>query len=608
MSAPWWNTNLERIAQRDPALAAHLRTVPGGMFTVQEAKNGLPTARFDGRHIHSAYDPWSEAEVWAQEQRRRWQPGETVVIVGVGLLYHAEALCRCLPPQTSLVLLVPDVRALYDACQARPLTEWITQVTWAWGPPHAIADQVAALPPPLRLCPFPPAARPHAAAYEQIEAALRRHLAAQASGQLHIAVVGPVAGGSLPIAHYTVSALEHLGHRVTWIDQQVHAPSVQAMDQLTDPRMRATVQARLTETLGWWTVARLAEDPPDVVLALAQAPLTLPILERLRRHRFVTAIWFVENARHFTYWQQLATGYEFWFVIQQGTCLEALRQAGAQQVSYLPVAADPLVHRPVTLTPEEVREFGADVAFVGTGYRNRRQLFPRLMQPEWTFKLWGTEWDGADALQPAWQRRGAWLAPDLCVKIFNATAVNVNLHSWTGDGVDPQGDYVNPRTFELAACGAFQVVDKRTLLPDLFTADEVAVFRTADEMVPLIRRFVHEPEARRHMGEAARRRVLADHTYVQRMHTLLAHLGVAQPDRIGALLRGDRQAGRLAQHALCPPALAATLRTVPPMQRVEIKDLAAQIRRKGPLARLSRDELLVLLLDEYRQDTKDLVV
>jgi spore maturation protein CgeB len=73
------------------------------------------------------------------------------------------------------------------------------------------------------------------------------------------------------------------------------------------------------------------------------------------------------------------------------------------------------------------------------------------------------------------------------------------------------------------------------------------------------------------------------------------------------LLRGERQAGRLASDASTPPVLAALLATFPPTERVDLKDLAGCIRAKGPTAQLSQDELLVLMLDAYREETRDLV-
>ena len=92
------------------------------------------------------------------------------------------------------------------------------------------------------------------------------------------------------------------------------------------------------------------------------------------------------------------------------------------------------------------------------------------------------------------------------------------------------------------------------------------------------------------------------------MRELLSQIGVASPDRIGSILRGTRQAGALASAAADAfPSVASTLGTFPSTQRVELKQLAAQIRLRGPMGTLSREDLMVLMLDEYRSETKDLV-
>jgi spore maturation protein CgeB len=559
----------------------------------------------EGRLLHSAYDPIREAETWAEAQVRQSEPGEVLVVLGVGLLYHVEALCRRLPPDTRLVVPVPDVRVLHDAWMARLLDPRLRRVHWLIGPAHQMAHTILAIGHPVRLIRYEPAAWLHAESYAALETTLREAIASRVSGRLHVAVVGPIYGGSLPIARYTVRALEALGHRVSWIDHSPHHGSLKELDAITDPRLKAMVQVKFSEVLGLATVARLAQDLPDVVLCLAQAPLTQPVLDHLRRKKLLTAMWFVENGRQQGYWPQVAAGYDYWFIIQRGDFANALRYAGAKQVHYLPMAADPELHRPLVLSPEEQAEFGADVAFVGAGYRNRRLLFPRLIGQGWTFKVWGDEWNGAEDLVPVLQRGGARIDPETCVKVFNATAVNVNLHSYVGSGFDPQADFVNPRTFELAACGAFQVVDQRIPLPELFAPDELVTVSSPDELLPTITKWLKEPQARVAIAQAARRRVLTSHTYVHRMKELLAHLGLKEPDRIGAILRGERNAESLTSRSQGMPALAARLRAFPPTQRVELEDLAAQIRAKGPEATLSREDLLILMLDEYRKERRD---
>jgi len=571
------------------------------------SREGAPSATHGGQWIHSAYDPRKEAGSWAEQQIGEWKIGELGVVLGVGLLYHVEALALIKPPESRLAVVVPDVSVLKDAMGARPLESWISTIQWMTGTPSEMAERLASQSAPLRFFTYGPAARLHAEEHQQLETSLRRIVARKAGGQLHVAVVGPIYGGSLPIARYVVRALGELGHRVTWIDHSVHHASYEAFGSFREERYRLTVQSRFADVLSFSTIAKIAEDPPDLVLAIAQAPLTLAVLQHLRKKKFTTAMWFVENYRHLTYWQQLAGGYDYWFVIQQAECIEALKRAGATQVHYLPMAADPAVHHPVTLTADEQQDYGADVSFVGAGYDNRRSLLPRWLSKEWTFKLWGNEWDGATDLSCILQRNGARIDTDTCVKVFNATAVNLNLHSSSGTGLDAHPDFVNPRTFELAACGAFQLVDERTLLPELFSSDEMVCFRSPDNVPSLIRTWLKDSRGRCAHAEAARRRVLREHTYRHRMQDLLAAVGMQQPDRIGSILRGERSAAELRQRTDSATELSPLLSRFPSDQRVELKDLAADIRARAPGRELSREELLVLMLDSYRAETRDLL-
>ena len=602
-----FHDNLNRLTSRNRDLAAAVKSAAGGVLTIEPARTGVPSARRSGRWIHSAYDPLREAQTWAATHAATCQAGEMVVVAGVGLLYHVEALRKTLSPEVSLAVLVPNLDEFHDALAARPLESWSEAIVWLPGAPDECAKALTKTGRPIRSLSYAPAVAWDTDFHRALEEALRRDMSRQAGGQLTIALVGPIYGGSLPITGYVKRALETLGHKVQWIDHSVHAASYEVMGTLKDSRNRQLMQGRMADVLSQWTLASLAESPPDLVLSMAQAPMTLPVLEHLRKKKFLTAMWFVENYRHLTYWQQMAPGYDFWFVFQQGACLDAFRQAGARQVSYLPMAADPDLHCPVTLSEEDRNRFGSDVSFVGAGYANRRRLFPALLHQPWTFKLWGNEWEGADELRPVLQRDGARIDTATCMKVFNATAINLNLHSTTGAGLDPQADFVNPRTFELAACGAFQLVDHRSQLPQFFTAQEMVSFKDFDDVPGLVQQWLNDPAARQAMANAARTRVLNEHTYVHRMRDLLGQIGLSQPDRVGSVLRGERQQESLVKRCADDPPLEALLKDCPSGQRIELKDVAAKIRSKGPTATLKREELMVLMLDEYRSETRDLL-
>jgi spore maturation protein CgeB len=109
------------------------------------------------------------------------------------------------------------------------------------------------------------------------------------------------------------------------------------------------------------------------------------------------------------------------------------------------------------------------------------------------------------------------------------------------------------------------------------------------------------------MADAGRQRVLAEHTYDHRMRQLLTQMGVSQPDRVGAILQGERQAGALIERSDAAPELIPVLAQFASEERVELKDVARRIRKRGVSTTLSREELLILMLDEYRMETRDLL-
>jgi spore maturation protein CgeB len=125
-------------------------------------------------------------------------------------------------------------------------------------------------------------------------------------------------------------------------------------------------------------------------------------------------------------------------------------------------------------------------------------------------------------LSPFIQRGAARIDTETCVKIFNASAINLNLHSSTHhEGVDPAGDFVNPRTFEIASCSSFQLVDRRSLMFDLFAEDELETFSCMADLRGKIDHFLSNPEARVTIAEKGRRRILAEHSYLSRMEEML---------------------------------------------------------------------------------------
>ena len=350
-----------------------------------------------------------------------------------------------------------------------------------------------------------------------------------ATGPLRVLVVLPMYGGSLPIGRYCADALRDLGHTVETFEAPAFHGAFNALKGLrvTADRLEH-LETGFLQVVSQAILAKVETFEPDLVLCLAQAPMSRQALRRLRRDGVATAMWFVEDFRVFTYWRAFAPFYDFFAVIQREPLLDELAAIGVENAIYLPLAALPAFHRPMELSPVERHRYGADVAFLGAGYPNRRVAFRRLTHLD--FRIWGTEWDGDAVLARHVQMNGGRVSPEDAVKIYNATRINLNLHSSVqAQTLVTGGDFVNPRTFELASIGAFQLVDRRGLMDELFTDDELATFGDMDELVALIERFLADPDERAAFAARGQARVLRDHTYQQRMTTLLDFVAARRP-------------------------------------------------------------------------------
>lgn len=344
------------------------------------------------------------------------------------------------------------------------------------------------------------------------------------SAPLRILVVLPMYGGSLPIGRYCAKALTDMGHKVRVFEAPLLHSAFTGLRSLgLPPTQTAQLENSFLQVVSQAIWAQVQTQESQLVLAAAQAPLGHSLLQRLRRTGIRTAMWFVEDHEIFTYWKAYAPLYDVFAVIQKEPFLSKLAATGQKNAFYLPLAALPEFHRPLILTPQEQREYGADIGFLGAGYPNRRIAFRRFIGRD--FKIWGSDWEGDTQLASHVQRSGERISAEESVKIYNATRINLNLHSslHTTELVS-NGDFVNPRTFELAAIGAFQLVDQRSLMPELFTPKEITTFHTMEELFTAIEHFLANPEERQAIAERARARVLREHTYVARMASLLSFI------------------------------------------------------------------------------------
>jgi spore maturation protein CgeB len=590
--------NLAALRRADPALAeAVAHCVPAPDIAACQARSGAPGLSVGGRLECSLENPVVEARELAQAFLAR--AGEVgarrLVVFGLGL----HSLAELADFEGELLVIEPRLDVVRAVLEQVDMSSALEHIALLAGQDLEPALRHRAFRGPSRglLLAHPPARRRAAAFHDALAA---RFDPGGSRARLDIAVVPPLHGGSLPVARACVRAFRALGHRVRDLDLEPFWPAYQALlAEAGELRLRPAgeaLRASLTRIVGELLLARFQLHPPDLVFALAQAPLDAEILTRIGRLGIPRALWFCEDFRVMRYWPALARCYDVIFHLQPGEFEGQLRAAGGFGHP-LPMGFDPELHRPVELSSDECARYGSELSFVGAAYHNRVQFLPALVPLG--LRIWGTGWPALPAFAGCMPEPNQRQSSEASNRIFNASKINLNLHSspWT-DGVNPVGDYLNPRTFELAGARAFQLVDERSALAASFAPGvELETFRDLDECRRKIRHYLARPDERSAIAEAGQRRALAEHSYLHRMREALR---VLEAGPVPLVPRRDSQSsvGAVLDAAAAEPGLQAVLRRIDAELELDAEAIRQAVGRgSGPL---SRDELLLLYLRESR--------
>lgn len=517
----FYSTNMAVLRERFPSVYHQLRAhsqSSTSTIEIRETAEG-PTLWFNKTCMDHPQKPHSGADAWVKRSLNdsRMSKASHLCVVGMGCGYHLESLVVRGSHAVSCV--EPSIESFVRAIRARDMSHLLGQLSNL-----VVGEETGQLvcDGEAEVLVRPQEMVAHASFVQAFTSSFygRRGLSV-----LHprIAVLGPLQGGTLPIGQYTTSALSRLDQHVRGIDMSGFNGAYEKIGGLVRDDVRQNVSRQAyVEMLSAILLESFTEKPVDILICMAQAPISARALQELRRRGVVTVLWFLEDYLRFTYWREMARYYDHVFTIQRGPCIEAIQAAGAGHVHYLPAACDPYIHTPLEVSEEDRQTWGSPLSFVGAGYYNRQQTFANLAH--YPFKIWGSEWPLCKPFDRMVQQNARRIAPEEYIKIFNATDININLHSSSErDGVDPTGDFLNPRTFELAACGAFQLVDERSLLAEAFdVGSEIITFNSLPDLRDKIDFYMERPEERKRIGERARQRALREHTYEARLRQMLS--------------------------------------------------------------------------------------
>jgi spore maturation protein CgeB len=278
-------------------------------------------------------------------------------------------------------------------------------------------------------------------------------------------------------------------------------------------------------------MARLAEElRPDLMLVLNGLHVFpqdhAEQAERVRALGVKTAIWFADDPYCTDMSALLAPHYDYVFTHELG-CVALYRENGCAAAHYLPLAVNSELFRPVQVSPA----YMTDVCFIGNAFPNRIELFDRLA-PFLAGKrvlLAGALWERLRHYGLLRQGvKPGWTPIEETVKYYNGAKIVINIHRATADSAynhnsrQLYGYSINPRTYEIAACGTLQMTDIRHDLYRYYNAgQELETYATPEELIEKLRYYLEHEEQRRTIAANGLRRSLQEHTYASRLSAML---------------------------------------------------------------------------------------
>jgi len=296
----------------------------------------------------------------------------------------------------------------------------------------------------------------------------------------------------------------------------------------------------------------------DAVVVVSGMFLTPRILVRLKRAHIPAAVLFTESpydlqeltmaGMHDHDGQRILSG--CW--TNERSAVEGFQEVHPNS-GYLPHAWHPERHRPGP-QPGDDQVPAHDVVFVGSSFQERIDWLSAI---DWTgidFGLYG-QWKALRNHRLRKYVRGDGpITNEMTAALYRRAKIGLNLYR-TSKGWGKHAEHIthaeslNPRAYELAACGVFHLSDDRAEVGEVF-GDRVPTFRHPTEASGLIRSWLADPEGRARIA-AELPACVAEMSWVERSTCVIGDLQrlLGQPEgreaRNGEITWQDRSGVRI---------------------------------------------------------------
>ena len=275
------------------------------------------------------------------------------------------------------------------------------------------------------------------------------------------------------------------------------------------------------------TIEKVKEFIPDLIITLVGYKLDKRLMEFLKKSGSILSVWLTEDPFYIDSSIDVVKEYDYVFTIDLGAFDFYKMKFPDKKIFHLPLGTDPILYYPSN-TPIK---YLYDLCLVGYPYPERIELVKHILNhTHYGLILVGPRWrkyiansNNAEKLTII----NKWVVPEFVRNLFNCSKIILNPHR-TYDfeknintlGIESKS--VNNRTFDIAACGGFQLIPKKPDLDMHFNvSNEIVSYANNDHCIELINHFLNNEKARSQYSKNAKERVLNGHTFFHRIQFIL---------------------------------------------------------------------------------------
>ncbi|MCJ8013895.1 DUF3880 domain-containing protein [Paenibacillus sp. KQZ6P-2] len=273
-----------------------------------------------------------------------------------------------------------------------------------------------------------------------------------------------------------------------------------------------------------------ATERPDLVLVMNGLHVFpenhLEDIAKVRGMGIQTAVWFVDDPYFTEDTALMCTKYDIVFTHELG-CIPFYQGLGASKVHYLPLAVNTAMFK--SQRPEPRHKY--DICFIGNAFWNRVSIFDEMAPflEDKKVLIAGGFWERLTQFSKLERSLHiGFIAPEETVNYYNGSKIVINIHRPDEYGQDNRNSYqiraksINPRTYEISACGTFQITDVREDINSHYRPGyDIETFGSVRELQDKISYYLQHEDERLAMAWHGLWTTRMEHSFISRMRRLL---------------------------------------------------------------------------------------